>query len=209
MAKPRKRGARFGRRRPPEPPVTSDEAHLRATQDITERLAKIAQSRQAPNSSSRGTHHDEPESFAIELRGAQVIDCKLISPRSDFTGAEVISINAYSDRERSESVVIRIDGWDGHLCVVLPRDRAALLIKKLEHAVDTSRDPKSLRPGTSPVSPQEPGVIVDSSRPEGKPPRHAGRRMKRGRALKGHQAATDQVLDELADRDETPGGEDE
>ncbi len=199
MAKPRKPGDRFGRRRALKPPATSDEAHARATEDIAARLAQIASSRQTPSSSSRDTLHEVADSLAIELRGAQVVDCKLISPRSDLTGVEVISINAFPDRDRPESVVIRIDGWDGHLSVVLPRDRAALLIKKLEHAIDASRDRTSRHAAKAPVAPATPELVVDSSPPGGETARHGRRRTKRGHLLKEHQAAIDGALDALGD----------
>src|SRR5450755_850073 len=137
MTKPAKRGHRLGRQRPTGPPVSSDEAHARAAEDITARLAQIARSGSSPQGSAARDPSREPESAAIELRGAQVVDCSLVSPEVEISSADVISINAYPDRERPESVVIRIDGWEGHLCMILPRDRAALLIKKLENAIDT------------------------------------------------------------------------
>jgi hypothetical protein len=199
VAKPRKPVDRFGRRGALRPPATSDEAHARATEDIAARLAQIASSRQIPNSFSRGTLHEVADSLAIELRGAQVVDSKLVSPRSDFTGVEVISINAYPDRDQPESVVIRIDGWDGHLSVVLPRDRAALLIKKLEHAIDASRARTSRHAAKAPVAPAKPEVVVDSSPPGGEAARHGRRRIKRGQVLKRHRTAIDDALDSFGD----------
>ena len=85
----------------------------------------------------------------------------------------------------------------------------ALLIKKLEHAIATSRDRTAHRVRTAPTSPREPELIVDSSPPAAKPPVRLRRGTKRGRALKGHQAAIDQALDAFGNRDETDDGEDE
>ena len=71
--------------------------------------------------------------------GAEVIDSNLIVKSSRATSAQVVTIDAYPHPDRPDSVIVRLDGWDGFLLLTLTRDRATLLSNRLVQAVDKSR----------------------------------------------------------------------
>ncbi len=119
------------------PPGNPDEAMKRATEEISAKLDQIASSRVADRpampAARSGLAADSP---GISPQKAQVTDCKLISKAGGQGVAEVISINARPHAEKPGCIEIRIDGWEGHLLLSLPSDRAALLVRKIEQSLD-------------------------------------------------------------------------
>jgi hypothetical protein len=195
MSKPRSRRIPPSRRQKSKAVVLPDEARELAASEVTEKLEQINVSqartlRQSPESGVAGPPEARPGPL-----GAAIVDCRLFSHSADAVSAEVISVTASPDSEASDRVVIRIDGWEGHLRLTLPRDRAALLVKKLEHALDAcrSRIPRAARPPAE-TSPDLPTVVLPEINKirEKQHSRRAHRRMS-----EKQKAATDQVLDEL------------
>lgn len=78
--------------------------------------------------------------------GSEAHDRGLLGTSSRANPAQVVTLDAYPHPEKPECILIRLDGWDGHLTVTLTRDRAALLASRLEQAVQKSHawfDPSS------------------------------------------------------------------
>ncbi len=200
MSKPRSRRIPPSRRRSPKPVVLRDEAEARelAASEVTEKLEQIGVSRARSVRQSNESEATKPAEARAQAAGAAVVDCRLFSQSADPVSAEVISVTASPDPEAGNRVVIRIDGWEGHLRLTLPRDRAALLVKKLEHALDAcrSRLPRTARlPAEG--TPELPTVVLPSI--NGAREKQHGRRAHR-RMSEKQKAATDQVLDELTNR---------
>lgn len=198
MARSAARGG--SRKRPrdhgPSSPPSRDEVQALAASEVTARLQQIADSRRPRRSGDpRPAGRGESAPLAADIRGVRVTDHGLIGRGRPTTRAELISVTTNPDPERPDSVVMRLDGWEGHLVLVLPRDRAALLAKKLEQAVEMSRDWTARDPGAPPAI----GPVVDSSRPPTSPMGRRSHGPPRGRGARGFQEATDRVLDDLAE----------
>lgn len=189
---PRKRGRDRGRSDPPSP----EEVHSRAASEVTARLRQISESRRPRRAGeARSEPAGEPAPGAADIRGVRVTDHGLIVRDRPSSGAELLSVTTNPDPERPDCVVVRLDGWEGHLLLVLPRDRAVLLARKLEQAAELSRDWTARSPAAAPAI----GPVVDSSRPTNAPMGRRTHGLPRGRAARGAQRATDQVLDDLAE----------
>jgi hypothetical protein len=84
-----------------------------------------------------GEEHHRPESRST---GAEVVDMGLLRRvASPPTSAHVVTIDAHPNPDRPESLVVRLDGWDGFLILNLTRDRAMLLASRLNAAVEKSQ----------------------------------------------------------------------
>ncbi len=75
---------------------------------------------------------------AIRTRGSEVIDFHLFSRSGRPVAAQVVTIDAYPHREHPGLIVVRLEGWDGHLELTLTRHRALLLARRLMQAVEAS-----------------------------------------------------------------------
>lgn len=82
--------------------------------------------------------NDEPPHPGSRSTGAEVVDVNLLHRSLKPSSAHVVTVDAYPDPERPESLVVRLDGWEGFLLVKLTRDRATLLANRLAAAVEKS-----------------------------------------------------------------------
>ena len=62
----------------------------------------------------------------------------MLGPASRAASAQVVTLDAYPHPEKPDCILIRLDGWDGHMTLTLTRDRAALLSSRLVQAVEKS-----------------------------------------------------------------------
>lgn len=196
MAKSKPRRRNPGRRPRCEPGVSPDQVHAEAAAEITAKFEQIARSREQDHLGPATNRGNEAVSLGIELRGAHVADYDLVSRTGTGTLTELIAIHASVHPEKPDCVVIRVDGWNGHLLLILPRDRAGLLVKKLEQAIESSHARTARKCPPSPEKGVD--VIVDvNKRPAGSRKYRLARSKRRDRVIKGVLEATDQALDGL------------
>jgi hypothetical protein len=202
MAKSRPGGdppsARAGRKTALSP----DEARGLIASEITARLQQIAEVQAPPGGSGQTARASRPNPFGPKRRGAEVADKNLLSGKGAASNpkARVIAINAFPHPEEAHCVVLQLDGWDGHLQLTIPRDRAAMLVARLQRAIDDSagaRDPIA-RPPDPPVE-----VAAEASRARGAPPAKSGRRPKPSDRRRRRDRA-DKTLGDALDADLSP-----
>ena len=170
----------------------------RAASDVTARLEQIARNSQPRVIAGRRRPENDATVVGLEEQGVSLIDQGLIAP-GRTTRSDLIAVAAQPDPDRPDRVILRFDGWEGHVEVVVPRDRAALLVRKLEQAVEMSREWTSgagLKPGDVTV------IVTPPVRP---PAGRRSHRIGRGPAPKQVLEATDDVLDGLGGDHPGPG----
>ncbi len=197
MSKPRSRRRPPSQRKKSEPILLPDEARVVAASEVTAKLEQIGIARAGgPVAGAENTRANETV-LGLESTAAALVDCCLLARTGEPATAEVISVSASPHPEKAGSVVLRIDGWEGHLLLILPRDRAALLAKKLEQAIDACRM-HSPRTVAGPAPESGPSVAITPI--TAARAKHRYRRANRGVAA-DEAAATDRVLDQLLNDD--------
>ena len=182
--------------------LSPDEARGLVTSEITARLQQIAEVQAPPDASGQTARAARANPFGPKRRGAEVADKNLLSGEGAGSNpkARVIAINAFPHPEEAHCVVLQLDGWDGHLQLTIPRDRAVMLVARLQRAIDDSagaRDPIS-RPPDPPVEVAAEAGQVRGGRPAkaGGRPKPSDRRRRRDRV--------DKALGDALDADLTP-----
>jgi hypothetical protein len=183
-------------------PLTPDEARGVVASEITARLQQIAEVQAPPGAAGQAARAARPNPFGPKRRGAEVADRNLLSGEGAASNskARVIAINAFPHPEEAHCVVLQLDGWDGHLQLTIPRDRAVMLVARLQRAIDASagaHDPIS-RPPDPPVE-----VAAEAHRARGGPKAKSGGRPKPSDRRRRRDRA-DQTLGEALDADLSP-----
>ena len=134
---------RSGERADPRSGRTSrgdaDAASLPAASEIAIKMQQIAdQISHFPTELAKAVSEEMPHPVS-RATGAEVVDAHLLYRSSKPTSAHVVTIDAYPNPDRPESIVVRLDGWEGFLLVNLTRDRATLLANRLAAAVEKSQ----------------------------------------------------------------------
>jgi hypothetical protein len=197
MSKSRSRRKPPSQRKKSEPILLPDEARDVAASEVTARLEQIGIAGAGGSAPASGTAGAHETALALESTGAAIVDCCLLARTGEPVTADVISVSASPHPEKAGSVVLRIDGWEGHLLFILPRDRAALLVKKLEQAIDACRlRPPRARAGPAPDSAMTVEITPITAARATDRQRRGNRRMTATEAT-----ATDRVIDQMLDED--------
>lgn len=188
-------------RRPRRAGVGSqDHAQGLAAEEITARLQQIAGSdHPAPVRPAPNANELRDGVFQLDLTGSEVTDTRLLTRTSKPVSVEVFSVKTYAHPEDPGSVVLRLDGWEGHLVIRLPRDRAVVLNARLAQAIEQG-EARSSR-GGSPAPP------LPLPRPQGPPrvrtdkwPTRTSHRRRLGvRDPRAIDSALDQIDDSQSD----------
>lgn len=148
MAKSNPRDKRAGRRAaglPPARPVRrasegTEPRSIPAPSEISQKMQQLSeQIHQLSPEMANAIREDDARWTGPHATGAEVIDSNLLAKGSRPASAQVVTIDAYPHPDRPDSVIVRLDGWDGFLLLTLTRDRATLLANRLGQAVDKSR----------------------------------------------------------------------
>jgi hypothetical protein len=92
-----------------------------------------------PKEVARNSSPNQPDSRHPRLTGTEVEDRRLLTASPKPLAAPVVTIDAYPHPAEPEKIVVRLDGWEGHLELRLSRDRAALLAARLREAIDRAQ----------------------------------------------------------------------
>ena len=199
MAKSRPADKGPSRRAERKAPVSADEVRGAVASEITARLRQIAEV-QAPPGGVTSARAAQPNPFGPKRRGAEVADKNLLSGGRPSSKARVIAINAFPHPEEVDRVVLQLDGWDGHLQLTIPRDRAVMLVARLQRAIDESAGAHHPihRPPDPPVE-----VAADAHRARGaRPSKPGGRPTPSDRRRRRDR--DDAILGDALDADLTP-----
>lgn len=174
---------------------TPDHVHAEAAADVTATLQQISRAREQDQLQADRRKPNVPVALGVNLRGTSVVNHGLVSGSDSPDATEVIAVHAAVHPEQPDCLAIRVDGWNGHLVLILPRDRAVLLAKKLEQAIEHSRSMTVRR--SSPV-PEPTDLIVDLNQNPVRGAKHMPLPSKRGgRQIQDLQGATDRALERL------------
>lgn len=181
-------------RQPPRRPrragvASKDHAHELAAGEITAKLAQIAESgRPGPTPPPPNAEELRDGALVLKLEGAEVTDSGLLATSSRPKTVGVFALTAFPHPEAPGQIVLRLDGWHGHIELSLPRDRAELLAARVDAAVAASTRGR-IRGAHTPLEP--PAVRVAHGNPQ-------SRSSRRKHMKAGGVKAIDSALDALA-----------
>lgn len=140
MSQRKARGKGPLRREPRAGAASRDHARDVAATEIVAKLQQIAGSG-APGAARHVPNADDLRDgvFRLELNGSELTDSGLVARSRKPVVVEVFSIRTFPHPDDSTRVVLRVDGWDGHLELALPRDRAEVLAAGIAQAIDAAK----------------------------------------------------------------------
>jgi hypothetical protein len=144
MAKFKPVGKAPSRRASRKTALSPDEARGLVATEITARLQQIAEVHTP--SGSAASRAARPNPFGPKRTGAEVADANLLSGNRPPSKARVIAINAFPHPEEEDCIILQLDGWEGHLQLTIPRDRAVMLMARLQRAIEDSGGPRDPAP---------------------------------------------------------------
>lgn len=180
MAKFKPAGKAPSRRASRKTALSPDEARGLIATEITARLQQIAEVHSPSGSAtSAASRAAKPNPFGPRRTGAEVADANLLSGNRPPSKARVIAINAFPHPEEEDCIILQLDGWEGHLQLTIPRDRAVMLMARLQRAIEDSGGPRDPIPRRD--APPAEGVKTRGGRSpiSGARPSRADRRRRR------------------------------
>ncbi len=136
----RRSGGRVDDRRDRPDRPSADPSKLPAGSEISVKMQQIAdQIDHLPIELANAVSGEDHHRTESRSTGAELVDVGLLHHGARPASAHVVTIDAYPNPDRPESLVVRLDGWDGFLLLTLTRDRAMLLANRLNAAVEKSQ----------------------------------------------------------------------